>query len=75
MYIYNVYIDTNKVLKDNDFNKEYFTEIDIRKDKVIKLYSKRAELLTTHPEGSYKLEKDDKGQYYLYLNFLKFYYS
>ncbi|MBM6863800.1 hypothetical protein H6A66_01170 [Bacteroides caecigallinarum] len=53
------------VLKDNDFNKEYFTEIDIRKDKVIKLYSKRAELLTTHPEGSYKLEKDDKGQYYL----------
>ena len=53
------------VLKDNDFNKEYFTEIDIRKEKVIKLYSKRAELLTTHPEGSYKLEKDDKGQYYL----------
>lgn len=53
------------VLKGNDFNKEYFTEIDIRKDKVIKLYSKRAELMTTHPEGSYKLEKDDKGQYVL----------
>ena len=53
------------MLKDNDFNKEYFTEIDIRKDKVIKLYSKRAELLTTQPEGSYKLEKDDKGQYVL----------
>lgn len=53
------------VLRDNDFNKEYFTEIDIRKDKVIKLYSKRAELLTSHPKESYKLEKDDKGQYIL----------
>lgn len=50
------------VLKDNEFNKDYFTQIDIRKDKVIKLYSKRAELLTTHPAGSYELEKDDKGQ-------------
>ena len=37
------------VLKDNEFNKDYFTEIDIRQDKEIKLYSKRAELLTTHP--------------------------
>lgn len=51
-----------EVLKDNEFNKEYFTQIDIRKDKEIKLYSKRADLLTTHPEGSYVLEKDDKGQ-------------
>ncbi len=50
------------VLKDNEFNKDYFTEIDIRKDTEIKLYSKRAELLTTHPEGSYGLVKDDKGQ-------------
>lgn len=50
------------VLKDGDFNKDYFTEIDIRKDKEIKLYSKRAELLTTHPEGSYELVKDDKEQ-------------
>lgn len=50
------------VLKDNEFNKDYFTEIDIRKDKEIKLYSKRAELLTTHPEGSYELVKDDKSQ-------------
>ena len=50
------------VLKDDEFNKDYFTEIDIRKDKVLKLYSKRAQLLTTHPEGSYVFEKDDKGQ-------------
>ena len=50
------------VLKDNDFNKDYFTEIDIRKDKEIKLYSKRAQLLTTHPAGSYEMVKDDKEQ-------------
>lgn len=50
------------VLKDNDFNKDYFTQIDIRSEKVIKLYSKRAELLTSHPEASYRLVKDDKSQ-------------
>lgn len=50
------------VLKNGDFNKDYFTKIDIRTDKEIKLYSKRAELLTTHPEGSYELVKDDKNQ-------------
>ena len=49
-------------LKNKDFNKDYFTQIDIRTDKSIKLYSKNATLLTTHPEGSYKLDKDDKGQ-------------
>ena len=42
--------------------KDYFTQIDIRTDKEIKLYSKRAELLTTHPAGSYELVKDAKGQ-------------
>ncbi|WP_300729951.1 hypothetical protein [uncultured Bacteroides sp.] len=55
-------LKSGEVLKDNEFNKDYFTEIDIRKDKEIKLYSKRASLLTTHPEGSYELVKDDKGQ-------------
>ena len=50
------------VLKNADFNKDYFTQIDIRTTKEIKLYSKRAELLTTHPAGSYELVKDDKGQ-------------
>lgn len=52
----------NGVLKNDDFNKDYFTQIDIRTDKEIKLYSKRAELLTTHPAGSYELVKDAKGQ-------------
>lgn len=56
------------VLKDNDFNKDYFTQIDIRKEKEIKLYTKKAELLTTHPKNSYELVKDDKGQLTLKIN-------
>lgn len=50
------------VLKDNDFNKDYFTQIDIRNETEIKLYSKRAELLTNHPSESYRLVEDAKGQ-------------
>ncbi|MBQ8051266.1 MAG: hypothetical protein IJ197_06795 [Bacteroidaceae bacterium] len=53
------------VLKSGDFNKDYFTQIDIRVVKEIKLYSKSAELLTSHPKGSYTLEKDQKGEYVL----------
>lgn len=55
-------LEKGNVLKSADFNKDYFTQIDIRTDKEIKLYSKRAELLTTHPDGSYELVKDAKGQ-------------
>lgn len=55
-------LKSGDVLKNSDFNKDYFTEVDIRNMKDLKLYSKRAELLTTHPAGSYVLEKDDKGQ-------------
>ena len=55
-------LQSGDVLKSADFNKDYFTQIDIRTTKEIKLYSKRAELLTTHPSGSYELVKDDKGQ-------------
>lgn len=49
------------VLKEEDVNKDYFTQVDIRTTKEIKLYSKSAELLTTHPAGTYAFEKDDKG--------------
>lgn len=50
------------VLKNSNFNKDYFTQIDIRTDKEIKLYSSKAELLTTHPAGSFELVKDAKEQ-------------
>ncbi|NDV59302.1 hypothetical protein [Bacteroides sp. 519] len=55
-------LESGDVLKSGNFNKDYFTQIDIRTTKEIKLYTKRAELLTSHPSGSYALEKDDKGQ-------------
>ncbi len=53
-----------KVLQSN-FNKSYFTKIDIRVDKEIKLYSKSAKILTMHPSSSYTLTPDSKGQYIL----------
>ena len=53
------------VLKSNDFNKDYFQRIDLRVTKTIKLYSKSAKLMTSHPAGSYSLEKDAQGQYTL----------
>lgn len=53
-----------KVLQAN-FNKSYFTKIDIRIDKEIKLYSKSAKILTVHPSSSYTLSPDSKGQYVL----------
>lgn len=55
------FLQKTKVLEDSDFNKDYFTQIDIRTDKEIKLYSKDAKLLTPHPDGTYELVEDDKG--------------
>ena len=57
-----------EVLKDKDFNKDYFTEIDIRNVKDIKTYSKSAKLLTTHPDNSYMLTKDGNGYYELHIS-------
>lgn len=58
-------LEKGDVLKNGNFNKDYFTKIDIRIDREIKLYSKNAELLTTHPNGSYQLVKDAKKEYVL----------
>ena len=58
-------LEKGDVLKSGNFNKDYFTQIDIRNQKEIKLYSKSANILTNHPKGSYTLEKDAKGQYVL----------
>ena len=57
-------IDGGKVLESN-FNKSYFTKIDIRVDKEIKLYSKSAKIMTTHPSGSYTLQRNANKQYVL----------
>lgn len=54
-----------EVMQSKDVNKDYFTKIDIRVTRTIKLYSKKAKLLTTHPADSYSLDKDAQGQYTL----------
>ncbi|WP_278575209.1 hypothetical protein [Alloprevotella tannerae] len=53
------------VLKSKDFNRDYFTRIDYRVTKTIRLYSKSAQLNTSHPADSYSLERDAQGQYVL----------
>jgi len=57
-------LSDGEVLRSN-FNKDYFTKIDIRIDKEIKLYSKSAEILTSHPASAYTLQRDANKQYVL----------
>ena len=61
----NILVD-GKVLQGN-FNKNYFTKVDIRSLKALKLYSKSAKMLTMHPSSSYKLERDAQKQYVLHI--------
>lgn len=39
----------------NNFNQSYFTEVDITKTNEIEIYSKKAQIITSHPSGSYEL--------------------
>lgn len=57
-------MEDGKVMTGN-FNKSYFTKVDIRELSEIKLYSKSAKLLTTHPSSSYTLVRDANKQYTL----------
>ena len=57
-------LEGNKVMTGN-FNKNYFTKIDIRDLSEIKLYSKDAKVLTTHPSSTYTLVRDANKQYTL----------
>ncbi len=68
-------LTSGDVLTSSDFNKNYFTEVDIRTLKEINLYSKKAELLTSHPEGSYTLKKNQKGEYVLNVTNAKKFWS
>lgn len=52
---------TNKLK--SDFNKEYFTKIDVTTTSSIPLLTKKANVITTHPSGSYKIEgSKDKAE-------------
>lgn len=52
-------IGKTESLKDN-YNVDYFTKIDIRKQKSFLIYADKAELVTKHPKGSYKFMGDDQ---------------
>ncbi len=41
-----------------NFNKEYFSKIDITKTTSIEIFSKKAKIVTTHPANSYKFTGD-----------------
>lgn len=43
----------------DNFNKSYFTRIDITKTSSIALYGKKAHLLTSHPSSSYRFESSN----------------
>lgn len=57
-------IEDGKVMTGN-FNKNYFTKVDIRDVSEIKLYSKNVKLLTQHPSSTYTLVRDANKQYTL----------
>ncbi|MBQ0143368.1 MAG: hypothetical protein KBT06_11350 [Prevotellaceae bacterium] len=57
-------LDGKDVMKGN-YDKSYFTKVDIRNFKSLPLDSKSVELLTSHPGTSYSLVKDNKGYYTL----------
>ena len=57
-------LNEGQVLRGN-FNKNYFTKVDIRQFSDLKLYSKDVKLLTTHPSSSYQLVRDANKQYTL----------
>ena len=54
-------LDGSKFKMTPSTDKDYFTKIDIREVKSIPLSSKKAEVLSNHPEGSYTLVKDASG--------------
>lgn len=50
-----------KVLKD-DFNQDKFTKIDIRETVFFPVEGEEVQLVTTHPSGSYSIEKDEESE-------------
>lgn len=45
-------------LKDN-FNTDYFSKVDIRKQKAFLIYADKAEVVTNHPKGSFEIKGED----------------
>lgn len=51
-------IGKNKILK-QDFNEDYFTELDIRETEIIPLNAKKAEIISDHASNSYRFVYQD----------------
>jgi DNA repair exonuclease SbcCD ATPase subunit len=51
-----------------DFNKNYFTKVDITQNKSFTLGAKKAKLITTHPSTSYKIEGTKTAEKLVILN-------
>ena len=66
--------ESTKVLKGN-FNKDYFTKVDVRTLKEVQLFAKKAKMLSNMPSGSYSFVKDDKGELTLVINDAKSFWS
>ena len=57
-------LKSGRVLE-GEYDASFFKQVDIRQLTTLPLYSKKAEILTSHPAGSYSLERDDNRLYVL----------
>ena len=60
-------LEKGEVLTNGDFDKSYFTKVDIRNFTELPLNSKSVEILTIHPKNAYSLTKDSHGMYTLHV--------
>ena len=61
----------NKTVK-SDFDKTYFTKVDITNFKGIPIFKKKATLLTTHPAGSYRIVGNKSADSLVIKNYAEF---
>lgn len=55
------FVGINKIVQlKNDFNKDYFTQININETKAFPLFVKDAEIVTNHPSDSYELIESEQ---------------
>lgn len=59
-----LFLGRNEKLQDN-LNENYFTELDKRDTDVFPIFSKKAEIISEHPDSSYSYIYDDKQIAYL----------
>ncbi len=55
-----------------DFNKDYFTKVDISQTKTIEILMKKARIITSHPSDSYKIYGENKVDSLVIINPKKF---